>query len=139
MKISLKIKDTSYPSEAGGPITKAELSGMGYSLERNLNRKGEVVSNGPHGSGLKILTRELPPAGMLRWLFGHTRKLDGEIVAEEAGKERPLVRFSRATPVAYSLRYDAHQKGPVCLAGELEIMAEEVVTDDDVTYGRRTR
>jgi hypothetical protein len=139
MKISLKIVDTVHPSEEGELVEEVEVSGMSYSVERDLNRKGEVVSNGLRGSGLKILTREFPQGGMLRWLFSRTRRLDGEVVAGEKGKERPLLHFSQARPVAYSLRYDAHQGGKSCLTAEMEITADKIVTDQDVTWERRTR
>jgi hypothetical protein len=112
-----------------------ELRGMDYELSREVNHKGEVISD-LAGGRIRAVLSGFGDEQMFRWLFRPDIEENGEIVTVDAN-ERVIEKFNFAGAKAtgYRLHFDARIKSSTVAV--LTIEAKEITTNNEVSYKRR--
>lgn len=111
------------------------LKHVDYALSRTTNRKGEINSE-MKGGEIRVVIDGFADATILRWLFDALRKENGQVVTlDEYTQNVTKFYFSGATITKFRINYDSRMKNG--LATLITILAEEIVTDNDLIFQNR--
>ena len=109
-----------------------ELRHIDYELHREVNSKGEIISD-VLGGVIRVVIHGFGDEGLFHWLFRTDTEENGEIVTtDDYEKVIEKFSFSRAKATGYKLHFDAYMKNPV--AAVLTIEAKEIATDNNLFY-----
>lgn len=112
-----------------------ELRHADYELSRNVDHKGEIVSD-IMGGRIRVVIDGFGDEEIFSWLFDPAKQENGEIVTTD-GNETVLEKFTfaKAKAVKYRLHFDANTKDAVLAV--LTIDAGEITTESELYYKGR--
>jgi len=108
------------------------LSKVDYELSRNVNNKGETVSD-LKGGRIVATLEEFGDSNLFHWLFRPDILEQGEVVTTDL-QERVIEKFhfARAKLAGYRLHFDANTKNAIFAV--LTIDAAEISTDNNLFF-----
>lgn len=112
-----------------------ELRHADYELSRNIDHKGEIISD-VTGGRIRVVIDGFGDEDIFSWLFDPAKQENGEIVTTD-GNEAVLEKFAftKARAIKYRLHFDAGTKEAV--SAVLTIDAGEITTENELYYQSR--
>ncbi len=109
-----------------------EVRHVDYELNRNVNHKGEIVSD-ITGGNLRIVLEGFGDEALFSWLFDPSKEENGEIVTTDTDKTViEKFTFDKAKAIRYRLHFDAGSRESV--SAVITIEAGEIVTEGELYY-----
>jgi hypothetical protein len=117
--------------------SRYELRHMDYELNREVNHRGELISEATGGK-IRVVIDGFGDDDLFHWLFRPDIEENGEIVTMDL-RERVIEKFLfyKAKATSYRLHFDANTKNAV--SAVVVIDAKEIETDNNLFYKRKKR